>query len=155
MPDLRKPFVDKMIELAENDPKVILITCDLGFSFLERFAEKFPKQYINAGIAEQNAIGVAAGLALGGFRPYVYSNTIFLLSRGHEFVRNEVAYNNLNVKLVGTKAAGFLGFSHNLGVFESAESWLKGMPNIKQFSPLSEEELGKSLINNGPSFIQL
>ncbi|MEK7180269.1 MAG: hypothetical protein AAB706_02235 [Patescibacteria group bacterium] len=157
--DLRKQFVDNLIKLAENDNTIILLTGDLGFNFLERFAEKFPDKYINCGIAEENMVGVAAGLALACKKPYVYSNAIFLLSRAHEFVKNDVAYNNLNVKLIGTGAAGFLGFSHNIGDEESEKNWLKGMPNIQQFYPQNENELAeameKSYKDNSPAYVRI
>lgn len=156
--DLRKQFVDNLIKLAENDKSIILLSGDLGFNFLERFAEKFPDQYINCGIAEENMIGVAAGLALAK-KPYCYSNAIFLLSRAHEFVRDDVAYNNTNVKLIGTGAAGFLGFSHNIGKNESEKNWLQGMPNIKQFYPKNEKELAEALKisykNNSPAYVRI
>ncbi len=159
MPDLRKQFVDNLMELAENDLTIYLLAGDLGFNFLERFAEKFPDQYINCGIAENNMIGVAAGLALNAKKPYCYSNAIFLLGRAHEFVRDDVAYNNLNIKLIGTGAAGFLGFSHNLGENESEKNWLQGMPNIQQFYPQNEQELkraiSKSYQDNSPAYIRI
>ena len=77
MPDLRRPFWDEILKMAKKDKDIILLTGDLGFSFMERFQEELPKQFINAGIAEQNMIGVAAGLALCGKKPYCYSNAIF------------------------------------------------------------------------------
>lgn len=141
--------------MAKADKDIILLTGDLGYSFMETFQKELPKQILNCGIAEQNMIGMAAGMALAGKKPYVYSNAIFLLSRGHEFVRDDVAYNNLNVKLIGTGAAGFLGFTHNIGSEEHESNWLKGMPNIKQFYPKSEVELKEALLVSGPAYIRL
>ena len=155
MSDLRKQFFNSMCELAENDKSVILLTGDLGFSFYEEYAKRFPKQFINCGIAEQSMIGIAAGMALGGLKPYVYSGTIFLLMRAYEQVRNDVAYNNLNVKLCGTGASGFLGFSHNLLGTENEEDLLKNLPNIKRFYPKNERELKKALISKGCVYIKL
>lgn len=155
--DLRKLFFENIEKLAEADDKIILIVGDLGFSFYEKFAEKYPKQFLNGGCIEQSLIGIAAGMAKGGLKPYVYSNAIFLLSRAHEFVRDDVAYNNANVKLIGTGAAGFLGFSHNIGTEESEKNWLMGMPNLKQHYPQSEAKLKEILMakNNCPEFIRL
>jgi transketolase len=153
MPDLRKEFFSQMCELA-RDPKVILLTGDLGYSFMEEYQQQFPKQFINCGIAEQNMIGVAAGLALGGMKPYVYSNAIFLLMRAYEQVRDDVAYNNLPVKLIGTGAAGFLGFSHNLLNGENEEDLLKHLP-IKRFYPKDEQELKEALLTEGAAYIRL
>ena len=70
---MRKSFVKNLIALAEKDKNIFLLTGDLGFHALEEFASKFPDRFINCGIAEQNMMGVAAGLALCGKKPYVYS----------------------------------------------------------------------------------
>ena len=96
--DLRKPFFAYLECLAENDKKVVLLVGDLGFSFVEGYAKRFPKQYINAGIMEQSIVGIAAGLALGGKRPYVYSGSVFLVARAYEQIRDDVCYNNLNAR---------------------------------------------------------
>ena len=154
--DLRKPFFKVLDELAEKDEKVVLLVGDLGFSFMEEYQQRHPKQFINCGIAEQSMIGIAAGMALGGLKPYVYSGTIFLLMRAYEQVRNEVCFNNLPVTLVGTGAAAFLGFSHNLTGAENEEDLLKNLPNIKRFYPKNEEELRSAMEVNGvPKFIRL
>ena len=153
--DLRKAFFDTMSELAEKDGDVIVLVGDLGYSFYEEFASKYPGQFINVGCIEQSLVGIAAGLAVAGKKPYVYSGSIFLVSRAHEFIRDDVAYNNTNVKLIGTGANGFLGFSHNISENESEENWLKGMPNIKRFYPKTKEELQQVLLTPGPAFIRI
>ena len=155
MPDLRKSFFSILEEMMAEDEKIIFITFDLGFSFAENLQSKFPERFINAGCIESAGVGIAAGLARGGLKPYLYSNAIFLLSRAHEFVRDDIAYNNTNVKLCGTGASGFLGFSHNIGENESEENWLKGMPNIKSFYPKDEQELKQALISDGCAYIRL
>lgn len=152
--DLRKQFTTELIKLAEKDDKIILLTGDLGFNILEPFIEKFPKQYINCGIAEQNMIGIAAGLALGGYKPYVYSNQIFLIMRGYEMIRDEICFNNLDVKLIGTGASGFLGFSHNLEGTENIDDLLKNLPNIRICYP-NEETLEIELKSIGSAFIKI
>jgi len=154
MRDLRKQFWGTMCKLAKCDKSIVVLTGDLGFSFYEEFAQKYPNQFINCGIAEQNIIGVAAGLAIQGFKPYIYSNAIFLLSRGHEFVRDDVAFNNLNVKLCGTGASGFLGFTHNIQPQENIKSWLKGIP-IKQFYPKDKKSLTSALKSKKGAFIRI
>lgn len=153
--DLRKEFFKNITELAFADPDVILLTGDLGYSFCEEYQRRRPGQFINCGIAEQNMVGMAAGLALGGKKPYVYSNAIFLLMRAYEQVRDDVAYNNLPVKLIGTGAAGFLGFSHNLGANESEPQLLNGLPNIMQFYPMDEWLLKQAMEWKGPAYIRL
>ena|SRR3990167_8580076 len=153
--DLRKAFFKNMCELAEKDKSVRVLVGDLGFSFMEEYAQKYPDQFINCGIAEQNMIGVAAGMALGGLKPYVYSGSIFLLMRPYEFVRDDICYNNLNVKLIGTGASGFLGFTHNWEGTENEEDLLKNLPNLKRFYPKSEEELKEALSTKGPAYVRL
>ena len=152
--DLRKVFFKNMEELAKTDGSVMVLVGDLGFSFCEDFAKKYPKQFINCGIAEQNMVGVAAGLALAGKKPYCYSGSIFLLSRANEFIRDDVAYNDLDVKLIGTGASGFLGFTHNFYA-ERGENFLKGFPNIVYIEAKNEERLKRALKLKGAMFIKL
>ena len=154
MSDLRKSFWKLILERARLDKKVMVLVGDLGFSFFEKFRDELPKQFINAGIAEQNAIGISTGLALAGFKPYVYSNSLFLLSRANEFVRDEICYNKLDVKLIGTGAAGFLGFSHNM-VKNEDKNLIKSFPNIKGYWPRNEKELKKVLFLKGASYIRI
>lgn len=130
MSDTRIGFFEKLMALARNDQNVILLVGDLGYSFMETYAEAFPDQYINCGIAEQNMVGVAAGLARMGKRPFVYSGAMFLCTRALEQIRDDICYPDLNVVLVGTGASGFLGFTHNFGETENWEDYLKGLPNL-------------------------
>ena len=110
--DLRKQFFNCLSELA-SDKDVILLVGDLGYGFVKEYVWRFPKQYINCGVIEQSMVGIAAGLALGGKKPYVYSGSIFLIARAYEQIRDDICYNKLDVKLIGTGASQFLGFSHN------------------------------------------
>lgn len=155
--DLRKPFFAYLEKLAEKDKSIILLVGDLGFSFVEGYAKRFPKQYINCGIMEQSIVGIAAGLALGGKRPYVYSGSVFLVARAYEQIRDDVCYNNLNVKLIGTGASEFLGFSHNFMGKENEEDLLKNLPNLVREYPKDEKELWKCMRkkNKKPVFMRL
>lgn len=155
MPDLRKTFTSLLLDLMEKDERIILLTGDLGFNVLEPVIEKYPDRFINVGIAEQNMVGVAAGLALGGKKSFVYSGSVFLICRAYEFIRDEVCYNNLNVKLCGTGASGFLGFSHNWTGTENEEDLLKNLPNLNRFYPKDESELQEALVSEGPAFIRI
>lgn len=98
---MRLSFVEKLTELAEKDKNVWLVTGDLGFSVFESFMEKFPNQYLNVGVSEQNLIGIAAGLALLGKRPFVYSISTFATMRPYEQIRNDICYQNLPVTIIG------------------------------------------------------
>jgi transketolase len=158
---LRKAFIESLTDLAERDPRVILIIGDVGFSFLEPFIARFPNQFLNAGIAEQNMMGMAAGLCIAGWKPYVYTMTNFILLRPLEQVRNDICYANANVKLFGVKggpAYKFLGFSHNMVEGED-KAILDFLPNIKSHFPTTEREVEKlmheELNRKGPSYMQI
>ena len=155
MSDLRRPFFHQLTQVARNDSDVILLTGDLGFSFYEEYASTFPKQFINVGCIEQSMVGIAAGLARAGKKPYVYSGAIFAIMRPYEQIRDDIAYPNLNVKIIGTGASGFLGFTHNLGVLENEEDLLKNLPHIRRCFPIDEDELAQALLLDGPIYIRL
>ncbi len=113
---MRTAFIDQLIQEAEQQDDIFLIVGDLGFSVVEPFAERFPDRFLNVGIAEQNMIGVAAGLALEGYNVYVYSIGNFPTLRCMEQIRYDVAYHDLSVKVVavgGGYAYGSLGASHH------------------------------------------
>lgn len=152
MSDLRRDFFEIMDEITDRD--TVLMVGDLGYSFYEPYVKKHPKNFINAGCAEQSMIGIASGMAITGKKPFVYSGAIFAVMRPYEFVRDDVAYNNLDVKIVGTGASGFLGFTHNMLNGENEEDLLKNLP-IKRFYPKDRAELKKALLTKGPSYIRL
>lgn len=156
---LRKEFFKILCELAKKDRDTIFLTGDLGYSFFEDFQNKFPKQFINCGVIEQSMIGIAAGLALSGKKPYCYSTAPFLVCRALEQIRNDVCYQNLNVKFVGVSISGFVGFTHNLEGKENEEDLLKNLPNIKRHYPKTEKELKEILLksykSSSPAYIKL
>jgi len=98
---LRKAFIDALTTLAAADERVILLTGDLGYMVMEPFRAKFPQRFINVGVAEQNMIGVATGLAEAGFIPYAYSIATFASLRPFEFIRNGPVLHRLPVRIVG------------------------------------------------------
>lgn len=113
---MRSAFIDELARLAAADPRVVLIVGDLGFSVIEGFEARFGPRFINAGIAEQNMMGLAAGMASEGFRPFVYSIANFPTFRCAEQIRNDVDYHRLPVTVVsvgGGLAYGNLGYSHH------------------------------------------
>lgn len=133
--DLRKPFMETLIKLAEKDDKIVFIIPDVGFSFTEEFQKKFPDRYFNFGVTEMSTMIIAAGLALAGYKPYVYSMINFVVFRPFEAVRNAIGYHSANVKLIGVSGSvkyKFLGFSHNIVPHEDSHV-LKKIPNFVSF----------------------
>lgn len=158
---MRRPFIEKLTELAERDDKIVFIIGDVGFSFCEEFIRKYPKQFKNVGASEQKMINFAVGLASVGFKPMVYTMSNFILLRPHEQVRNNVCYGNTNVKLFGVKgsaAYAFLGYSHNLAEGEE-ESIIKNWPNLNHHKPETEEEIKEQMEveyqRKGPAYFSI
>ena len=113
---MRDAFLDKLTELAAVDKDIVLLTADLGFGVFENFESKFPGQYFNAGVAEQNMTGLAAGLALEGKKVITYSIANFPTLRCLEQIRNDGCYHDLNITIVasgGGFSYGSLGMSHH------------------------------------------
>jgi transketolase len=113
---MRDAFVKQLTALAAADPRIFLITGDLGFGVLTEFADRFPNQFLNAGVAEQNMTGLATGLALEGRVVFTYSIANFATLRCLEQIRNDAAYHDANVKVVavgGGFSYGALGMSHH------------------------------------------
>jgi transketolase len=108
---VRNEFVEELVALAEADERVILLTGDLGFMVLEEFQRRFPDRFVNCGVAEQNMVGVATGLAEAGFVPFVYSIATFSALRPYEFIRNGPALHGLPVRIVGV--GGGFDYGHN------------------------------------------
>lgn len=132
---MRDTFVKTLIEIAEKDRNVILVTGDLGFGVLKPFWEKLPDQFINVGIAEQNMTGFAAGLALSGKTVFTYSIGNFPTLRCIEQIRNDCAYHNANVKVVcvgGGFTYGSLGMSHHA---TEDIAVMRAMPDITVMAP--------------------
>ena len=112
---MRKAFVETLTELAAHDPRILLLTGDLGYLALEPFADTYPSRFFNVGVAEQNMVGLATGLAEAGFIPFVYSITPFAVLRPYEFIRNGPIQHRLPVRIVGVGGGleyGPNGLSH-------------------------------------------
>jgi len=122
-------------ELAESDPNLMLVTGDLGFGVLTRFSERFPRQYLNAGVAEQNMTGLAVGMALEGKTVFTYSIGNFPTLRCLEQIRNDACYHSANVKIVcigGGFTYGSLGISHHA---TEDLAILRALPDITVIAP--------------------
>jgi transketolase len=156
---MRTAFINTLIERARTDESIFLLTPDMGFSVFEKFIELFPNRYLNVGIAEQNAIGVATGLALSGYEVYVYSIAPFVTMRCFEQVRVDVAYMNTNVKLVGVGGGysyGPAGATHH--AIEDI-AIMRSLPNMTVCcpgDPLEAKQLvEQSFSHVGPMYLRL
>jgi transketolase len=156
---VRTAFIEALGELAAADPRVTLVCGDLGFSVLEPFAARFPDRYLNAGVAEQNMTGVAAGLALAGRVVFTYSIANFPVMRCLEQIRNDVCYHGLDVKVVavgGGLAYGAQGYTHH-GVEDLAV--MRVLPGMTVFAPGDPVEARlvtrAALATPGPCYIRL
>lgn len=142
---MRIELSQRLVELALNDEKVILITGDHGYALFDEFRKICPGQYLNAGIAEQNIVGLAAGLAKQGFRPIVYGLSAFIPIRVLEQIKIDVAHDQLPIIFLGD-GAGFvyshLGTSHQCVEDVAA---LRAIPNVQIYSPADRYELAASL----------
>lgn len=98
---MRKRLAEILLDLAERDPRIVLLTADLGFMVLEEFAAAHPSRFVNVGVAEADMVGIAAGLASCGFIPYCYSIATFASMRAYEQVRNGPVFHRLPVRIAG------------------------------------------------------
>ena len=142
---MRNAFIEELTLLAEEDDRIFLIIGDLGFGVIENFEKKFPNQFLNAGVAEQNMMGMAAGLASAGYKVYVYSIGNFPVFRCLEQIRNDICYEELDVSIVSIGAGlsyGALGYSHHaiddIGV-------MSALPGMTIYSPADPIETRRAL----------
>lgn len=138
---MRNAFSETLVRLAKEDPNVLLLTGDHGYALFDEFRKECPAQYINAGIAEQNMVGMAAGLARIGFRPFVYGLSAFVPVRVIEQIKLDVAHDHLPVIFIGD-GAGFV-YSHLGTSHQSTEdiACTRAIPNLSIFSPADRFEV--------------
>lgn len=132
---MRNTFVKELVKQAENNDKIQLITGDLGYGVLNDFWEKYPNQFINAGIAEQAMTGIAAGMALEGNIVFTYSIANFPTMRCLEQIRNDCAYHNANVKIVSV-GGGFVYGAHGMSHHATEDiAIMRSLPNVVVTAP--------------------
>ena len=138
---MRAAFSDTLVRLAKADPNVLLLTGDHGYALFDDFRRECSAQYINAGIAEQNMVGMAAGLARAGFRPFVYGLSAFIPVRVVEQIKLDVAHDQLPVILIGD-GAGFV-YSHLGTSHQSTEdiACTRAIPHLSVYSPADRFEV--------------
>jgi transketolase len=156
---MRTAFIKQLCALADQDERIWLLCGDLGYNVLDVFADRFPARYLNAGVAEQNMTGMAAGLALTGKTVFTYSIANFPVMRCLEQIRNDVCYHNLNVKIVavgGGLAYGSHGYTHH-GVEDLAV--MSAMPNLTiaaPADPIEARAITSILAHHpGPAYLRL
>lgn len=156
---MRTAFINQLVEEARKDEKIFLIVGDLGFSVVEPFVNEFPDRFLNAGVAEQNMTGIAAGLAMEGYTVFTYSIANFPTLRCIEQIRYDICYHNLNVKIVsvgGGYAYASLGASHHA---TEEIGMLRTIPNLTVSAPgdpVEARAITSLLVkNSGPAYIRL
>jgi transketolase len=156
---MRGVFLDNLFQKMETDETIFFLTADMGINLVERFEEKFPDRFLNVGIAEQNLIGIAAGLAESGMRPYVYTISNFLVHRCFEQIRNDIVIHKLPIVLIGTSTGydnGSLGPTHHM-----LEDWgaMANFPGMKIYAPYNktsaEKVFDKTYSERSPSYIRI
>ena len=156
---MRNAFIQEMVALARVNPQIALVVGDLGYSVIEPFADEFPDRFLNAGVAEQNMTGLAAGMASEGYHVFTYSIANFPSFRCAEQIRNDVDYHKLPVTVVavgGGLAYGALGYSHHAvqdyALFRSFPNMLIAAPG----DPMEVRACLRYLVANPqPSYLRL
>jgi transketolase len=156
---MRTAFVERLVELAAVDDRICLVVGDLGYSVVETFADRFPQRFVNAGVAEQNMTGLAAGMAMTGMVVFTYSIGNFPTLRCLEQVRHDVCYHRANVKVVavgGGLAYGSLGVSHHA---TEDLAIMRALPEMTVVAPGDPVEAGLATAAvaalDGPCYLRL
>ncbi|MBU1196080.1 MAG: hypothetical protein KKE62_00455 [Proteobacteria bacterium] len=156
---MRNVFFDILKKYMRKDKTLFLVTADMGLGLLDSFEEEFPDRFLNVGIAEQNMVGVCAGLCNLGFKPFCYTISNFLIQRCFEQIRNDVCMHKYPITLVGTSTGfdnGLLGATHQ--VLDDI-GCLKALPNMAIYSPATnniiEPILKEIFSNKGPAYVRI
>ena len=153
---MRRRFGKVIAELADRDERIIVLAGDIGYRVFDEFREKHPDRFINLGICEQSLIGVSAGMALEGLKPWVYTITPFLIERPFEQVKLDIDQQSANVKLVGFADYATLGPTHRE---LDGEKLMQLFTNITSCFPKDGDETESMVYEahqkKGPVFISL
>lgn len=156
---MRDAFVKVLTEEAATNTDIMLLVGDLGFGVVAAFGDTYPRQFLNCGVAEQSMVGIAAGMAASGRRPFVYSISNFPTLRPLEQIRNDVCYHGLGVTLVSVGAGlayGSLGYTHHA---VEDMSVLRSLPGMRVFSPADAWEcraaVREILADPSPAYLRL
>ena len=156
---MRRAFADTLITLATNDPKIILLTGDLGFGVFDSYQSLFPDRFINVGICEQAMVDISAGLAMEGYKPIIYSIASFMTGRAWEQIKISLSFHNLPVVVVGA-GGGYLyskaGTTHHAIEDLALMSLLPNMTVTAPGCPSEVSALLPQLVNlSGPSYMRI
>jgi transketolase len=137
---VRNAFIGAVQELAEEDPRIVFLTGDLGFTVLEPLAERLGERFVNVGVAEQNMVGLATGLAEAGLVPFVYSIGTFASMRPYEVIRNGPLLHSLPVRIVGVGAG--LDYGHNGVTHYALEdvALMRAQPDMTVIAPADPDQ---------------
>jgi transketolase len=156
---MRRAFADALMKAAEEDPHVIFLTGDLGFGTFDAFRERFGPRYVNVGVAEAQMVCAAAGLALEGWRPIIYSIASFATGRAFEQIRVSLGYQNLPVVVIGA-GGGYTyassGVTHHSGEDLGLMSLVPNMTVVAPGDPGEVTQLLPQLLKlPGPSYCRV
>ena len=156
---MRNEFAQAVINAFDTRNDLTFITGDLGYMALEKVQEKYGERFINAGVAEQNMVTVAASMAYEGFVPFVYSISPFVTLRPYEQIRNDICLHNLPVKIIGNGGGygyGIMGATHHN--IEDIGA-MRILPNMKVYVPFTaddvEQAVQQMLIDKSPNYLRL
>lgn len=144
--NFRKEIINYIVPNFRKDNRYYLLVGDMGFGATDKLKDEFPDRVINCGVMEQGMVGIAAGMALAGLKPIVYTIVNFLAFRAIEQIRNDVVLQGINVKFIGTGANdyfGFLGLSH---CCDQDDITLMKLVNIKVFDPYTSRKPFSELV---------
>lgn len=156
---MRAAFVNTLVQLATEDPRILLLTGDLGYLVLEPFANKFPNRFFNVGVAEQNMVGLATGLAESGFIPFLYSIATFAALRPYEFIRNGPILHQFPVRIIGV--GGGFEYGHNGLTHHGLEdvAVMRTQPGITVIAPADGEQTRTAILQTwdlpGPIYYRI
>ena len=156
---MRTAFVQALVDVAEADPAVVLLTGDLGYTVLEPFADRFRDRFFNVGVAEQNMLCLATGLAAGGYKPYAYSIATFASMRPYEFFRNGAVLHQLPVRVVGVGSG--VDYGHNGVTHYALEdvAIMRAQPDLTVVAPADPQQTRTAVLATadlpGPLYLRL
>ena len=156
---MQSAYIGKIMELAQQDPEVLHILADSGTGYDEMFRRNFPNQIYNFGISEESMVAAAAGMATVGKIPFVYTAGAFLAYRSLEFIRDDICFQNLNVKIVGMGSGlawSSLGPTHHT---TEDIAMLRAIPNLMILSPATPKQVSAAVElayrHKGPVYIRI